>query len=194
METENPTINTVSQSERGIVLACSGGSDLGELSDKVARKLRDKKVYNMKCLAMVAAHDQSLLKTLQTTDALVIDGCGVDCGKKIMEEAWLSDYCYIRLSDFGYQKGQTLVTDELAEKIYSQIVNLETGNKVVHNKPMPDHCCNEETCDMFEFMSEHVGLKILHPGGMDATKQMLSYLKLHEGLKVLDIACGKGRT
>jgi ubiquinone/menaquinone biosynthesis C-methylase UbiE len=56
-----------------------------------------------------------------------------------------------------------------------------------------DTCCNEETCDMFDFMSDYVGLKILHPGGKNATKQLLVPLGLKKGMKVLDIACGKGR-
>jgi len=178
----------------GIVLACSGGSDLGELSDKLARKFMDKKVYTMKCLAMVAAHDQSLIDTLQSTNALVIDGCSVDCGKKIMEEAWLSDYRYIRLADMGYQKGKTPVSDELVDSIYSQIVRNEVGDKIIHNKPASTACCNEETCDMFDFMSNHVGLKVLHPGGIKATNTLLSKLPLNRNSRVMDIACGKGRT
>jgi ubiquinone/menaquinone biosynthesis C-methylase UbiE len=47
---------------------------------------------------------------------------------------------------------------------------------------------------MFDFMSDYVGLKILHPGGIDATKQLLDILSIEKDMKVLDIACGKGRT
>ncbi len=182
------------QMENGIVLACSGASDLGELADKVARKIRNTYPINMKCLAMVAAQDKGLLETLQSSETLVIDGCPVDCGKKIMEEAWLSNYRYVRLTDMGYVKGQTIVTEELINEIANKIINSDGANRIIHNKPVEKECCTEENCDMFDFMSDYVGLKILHPGGIEATNNVLDMLKIEKNMKVLDIACGKGRT
>ena len=80
---ETKEANTYNSSNvKKIVLACSGSSDLGELSDRVARKLRDNGVYNMKCLAMVAADNKGLIETIKVTETLVIDGCPIDCGKK----------------------------------------------------------------------------------------------------------------
>jgi ubiquinone/menaquinone biosynthesis C-methylase UbiE len=43
-------------------------------------------------------------------------------------------------------------------------------------------------------MSQHVGLTILHPGGVTATYQLLEQLAIDPGKKVLEIACGKGQT
>ena len=130
METIKAESNNYPKPNGGIVLACSGASDMGELTDKVARKLRDNKAYNMKCLAMVAADNKAIIETLQTMDTLVIDGCPTDCGKKIMEEAWLTNYRYIRLTDFGYEKGKTPVTEELIDKIYKRILDLQEYNIV----------------------------------------------------------------
>jgi uncharacterized metal-binding protein len=124
-----------------IVLACSGGSDLGELSDRVARKLRDNGVYNMKCLAMVAADNKGLIETLKTTETLVIDGCPVDCGKKIMEEAWLTNYQYVRLTDLGLVKGQTPVTNETIDKVYNQIMDSSNLQTIEQTEPPKQSCC-----------------------------------------------------
>jgi ubiquinone/menaquinone biosynthesis C-methylase UbiE len=67
-------------------------------------------------------------------------------------------------------------------------------NEIPENvNQVTDACCDEATCDMFDFMSDYVGLKILHPGGKNGTKQLLEALRLKKGMKVLDIACGKGR-
>jgi ubiquinone/menaquinone biosynthesis C-methylase UbiE len=55
-------------------------------------------------------------------------------------------------------------------------------------------CCTTETCDMFEFMSKYVGFKILHPGGLKATSDLLEFLNITKNQRVLDIACGKGLT
>jgi uncharacterized metal-binding protein len=129
------------QINKGIVLACSGGSDLGELSDRVARKLRDNKVYTMKCLAMIGAEDKVLIKSLANSNVLVIDGCPVDCGKRIMEEAWLSNYKYIRLTDLGYEKGKTTINEEIVNSIYDKIIS-EDDTLVIENKnPEINECC-----------------------------------------------------
>jgi uncharacterized metal-binding protein len=139
METSIPN----NQPKEKIVLACSGGSDLGEITDKVARKLRNSKVYSMKCLAMVAANNKDLIEKLKTTETIVIDGCPIDCGKKIMEEAWLTDYQYIRLTDLGLVKGQTPVTDETIHMVYNNIVNHKNIESITQNKSENQSCCNK---------------------------------------------------
>ena len=194
MKIKNNLSDSPDPAESKIVLSCSGASDLGELSDRLARKLRNNYAYSMKCLAMVAADDKKLIGALQKSKTLVIDGCDIDCGKKIMEEAWLSNYQYIRLTDYGFKKGQTSVTDELIETLYQQIISDGNSYSVVNERPVPAECCLEDTCDMFDFMSDHVGLKVLHPGGKRATRKLIGLLQPDTNSKVLDIACGKGRT
>jgi ubiquinone/menaquinone biosynthesis C-methylase UbiE len=41
-------------------------------------------------------------------------------------------------------------------------------------------------------MARFVGLTIVHPGGYNATQQLLNTLKVSKDSLVLDIACGKG--
>ncbi len=101
-----------------LVMACSGASDIGCLSDKVARQLRDNGIRSMKCLAMVAADNQPLIQSLKTANVLIIDGCSIDCGKKIMDKAGLTNYAYLRLTDHGFQKGQSTVNDENINVVY----------------------------------------------------------------------------
>jgi ubiquinone/menaquinone biosynthesis C-methylase UbiE len=49
-------------------------------------------------------------------------------------------------------------------------------------------------CNLFDFMANTVGINVLHPGGYKATNQLCSMLKMDEGSRVLDVACGKGTT
>ena len=51
-----------------------------------------------------------------------------------------------------------------------------------------------DSCDMYEFMSHHVGISVLHPGGKKATTQLIELLAIDKGKKVLEIGCGKGLT
>jgi len=134
METNN------NQRTGGIVLACSGASDLGELTDKVARNLRDHKIYTMKCLAMVAADNKPLIETLKLSETLVIDGCPIDCGKKIMEEAWLSNYKYVRLTDLGYEKGKTPVNEKNINEIFEKIMCMNNENKITLSPSATSGC------------------------------------------------------
>ena len=53
METNANQKGCVCNSGEKIVIACSGACDLGQVTDSVARKLRDNKVFKMNCLAAV---------------------------------------------------------------------------------------------------------------------------------------------
>lgn len=177
-----------------IILACSGASKMGNLTDKIARRLNNSDSYSMSCLAKVAAHDSVLMNSLQQNEALVIDGCKTECAKKIMEEAWLSNYQYINLNDIEFIRNNNLESENIENLVYDHINNLSDVNIVEHQRPIQLKDCTEETCDMFDFMSKYVGLKVLHPGGTKATKQFVDILQPKTNTKVLDIACGKGRT
>ena len=57
-----------------------------------------------------------------------------------------------------------------------------------------DDCCSIEKCDILDFMSNTVGLTVLHPGGLTATRQMAEACRIGPRTRVLDNACGKGTT
>jgi ubiquinone/menaquinone biosynthesis C-methylase UbiE len=56
-----------------------------------------------------------------------------------------------------------------------------------------DDSCNNN-CSLFDFMANTVGIKVLHPGGYEATKKICSLSKLDKSSHVLDLACGAGTT
>jgi ubiquinone/menaquinone biosynthesis C-methylase UbiE len=49
-------------------------------------------------------------------------------------------------------------------------------------------------CDIFDFMANHLGLTVIHPGGLKATQKLEDTLQIDGETKILDIACGKGST
>lgn len=49
-------------------------------------------------------------------------------------------------------------------------------------------------CDILDFMANHLGLTVIHPGGLKATHKLEEILQIDSKTKVLDIACGKGST
>lgn len=52
--------------------------------------------------------------------------------------------------------------------------------------------CRIETCDIFDFMARHVGMTVIHPGGLNATRRLAESCHLGPETRVIDIACGKG--
>ena len=104
-----------------IVLACSGAADLGQLTDCVAREFKKTGERQMKCLAMVGIGTDDIISDFSKYDILVLDGCSVDCGKKMLERAALENFKQIRMTDLGYTKGKTPVTDELVKEVYQKV-------------------------------------------------------------------------
>ncbi len=106
------------------IFACSGAADLGEVSDLVARKLHRDGVRQMKCLAFISSGIQDMIDSVKDTNMLVIDGCNLDCGKLTMEKNGMSDFCHMRLTDYGYVKGQTPASVEVTNEIAKHAISL----------------------------------------------------------------------
>jgi arsenite methyltransferase len=52
--------------------------------------------------------------------------------------------------------------------------------------------CTIERCDVFDFLAKHVGMTVIHPGGLDATRRLAESCHLDDRTTLVDIACGKG--
>ncbi len=59
---------------------------------------------------------------------------------------------------------------------------------------MSEPSCLIDQCDIFDFMARHVGLTVIHPGGLSATSRLAEACGLREGDRILDLGCGKGTT
>lgn len=103
-----------------MVLACSGACDLGQITDIIARKLRDNGVRKMNCLAVVGAGIEKSIADFKKKNILMLDGCPIDCGKQILDKHGFNNYKYLRVTDLGYKKGQTPVTEEVIKAVYDK--------------------------------------------------------------------------
>jgi len=104
-----------------IVLACSGASDVGHLTDLVARKLSGEGIRKMNCLAVVGAGIEKSIESFKKSNLLIIDGCPLDCGKKIAEKAGIENFSYVRITDLGYKKGSTEVKEKIIDEVYKYV-------------------------------------------------------------------------
>lgn len=87
------------------ILACSGGSNVGQLTNEAAKRLDMEKVGKFFCLAGVGGHVSGMVASVKGSDkVLVLDGCPVACAKQSMDAAGLSEYEYVVVTDLGIEK------------------------------------------------------------------------------------------
>ncbi|HNR86731.1 MAG TPA: putative zinc-binding protein [Spirochaetota bacterium] len=104
-----------------LIYPCSGAADVGEISDRVARKLRDEGFAQMTCLAGVGANLSGFVMSAKGADLnITIDGCPTACAKKAIERVGAMAQSYI-LTDFGIEKGKTPPTDAVVENMCAAI-------------------------------------------------------------------------
>lgn len=100
-----------------LIFACSGASDVGEISDRAARLLTREGKGKMYCLAGIGGRVSGIVATTEAaSQVLAIDGCPLDCAKNCLKEAGFTTFAHVRLADLGMEKGKSPVTDERIEK------------------------------------------------------------------------------
>ena len=101
-----------------VVLACSGASDVGEITDLAARKLAAEGAATMLGLAGISGRVSGIVAGAKAAPArLAIDGCPVDCARKILEKADLGKFEHLRLSDLGMERGESPITDARIKEV-----------------------------------------------------------------------------
>ena len=96
-----------------LIFPCSGAADVGEISDRVARKLTAKGLGKMYCLAGIGGNISGIVATAKEADQiLLIDGCNLDCAKKTMEARGIEKFTHFRVTDLGMEKSKSPATSE----------------------------------------------------------------------------------
>ena len=112
MSDKNKEICSCADDEVKLIFACSGGADVGYLSDLAARKMMQDGCGKMFCLAGIGGDVDGILKTTKSADKIVaIDGCPVDCAKKSLERVGIRDFAHFQVTALGFEKGKTLIDD-----------------------------------------------------------------------------------
>ena len=96
-----------------IILACSGASNVGQITNEVAKKMDIEEHGKFACLAGVGGRISGIVASIEGSDeVLVIDGCSVACAKLTMEAAGLTNYQNIIVTDLGIAKNHNFALDE----------------------------------------------------------------------------------
>ena len=102
-----------------MILACSGGSNVGQLTNQAAVELTREGFGKMYCLAGLGAGLKSFVQAAREAPRLaVLDGCPVGCAKAILEQADLAPRGYLVLTeDLGIEKVKDQALAITAEEV-----------------------------------------------------------------------------
>ena len=90
-----------------MILACSGGSNVGQLSNQAAVELTQEGFGKMHCLAGIGGHLSGFVQSAKEIPQMVaIDGCSVGCAKAILDHAEIPVKNYLVVTDLGIEKDQ----------------------------------------------------------------------------------------
>ncbi len=92
-----------------MILACSGGSNVGQLSNQAAVELTREGVGKMFCLAGIGGQLSGFVQSARDVPRMVaIDGCSLGCAKACLENAQVPMKAYVVLTDLGIEKNKDL--------------------------------------------------------------------------------------
>ena len=108
-----------------LVFPCSGAADVGELADRAARKLSKETCVKLSCLAGIGGNISGFIASANGADLVIaMDGCPVGCAKKTLETHGVKKFKHLKVTDCGFEKGKTAVTERNIEKVYKHAKEL----------------------------------------------------------------------
>ena len=101
-----PQTNTCEcKAEEIVLLPCAGGSNCGQITNRVAVKLDEEGVGRIYCLAGIGAHIDGMVESARGAKRIVaLDGCKVACAKKTIEHAGLPVTDWVCVTEEGVEK------------------------------------------------------------------------------------------
>ncbi len=96
-----------------MILACSGASNVGQLSNQAAIELTREGFGQMFCVSAIGAHLEKFVRYAKNVPSMVaIDGCSVGCIRKILEHAEVPLRNYVVLTELGIEKNMNSDLEE----------------------------------------------------------------------------------
>ncbi|MDH7508914.1 MAG: putative zinc-binding protein [Methanomassiliicoccales archaeon] len=110
-----------------LVYACSGGSNVGQITNEVAKMLAMSGRARMSCAAGIGGHVSGIVESARAAEtSVVIDGCHLACAKKSFEHLGLKPAIHVVVTDLGIKKSYDLnsMQKEEVDLVLSHVANL----------------------------------------------------------------------
>jgi uncharacterized metal-binding protein len=101
------------EADQVLIFSCSGGSNVGQISNETAKKLSSQGIGGMSCLAGVGGHINGFVEaTREVKKVVVIDGCPVHCARKTLEHAECPVTVHVVVTELGIKKSSDFHLDD----------------------------------------------------------------------------------
>ena len=102
---EQQSVTCECKAEDIILLPCAGGSNCGQITNRVAVKLDEEGIGRIYCLAGIGAHVDGMVESARGAKRIVaLDGCQVACAKQVIEHTGLMVTDWICVTNEGVAK------------------------------------------------------------------------------------------
>lgn len=148
MSEERPRCSCGSNSSM-IIYSCSGASNVGQLANEVAIEMVRTGRGSMGCLVGLSAHVPTMVQNANAANGIMmIDGCGIGCGRKALEHIGLMNFDSVVITEMGIKKDHDLKGDrekvpELVKKISGRAGTIKP---MIIGEEGVDGCCGTECC------------------------------------------------
>lgn len=134
-----------------MLLACAGGSNVGQLSNRAAVELTREGFGKIFCLAGIGAHLSGFVQSAKDVPNLVaIDGCAVGCVKAMLAHMDIAPAAHVVLTEAGIEKNGNLAPGPAdAEKAKAAVRDAIAGasKPAAAPAPFPGACdCGGKCC------------------------------------------------
>lgn len=102
-----------------IIFPCAGQANVGQLTNLAALQLTEEGYGSIACASLLAIGAENLVaNALNADEVVVLDGCPMQCAKKIAGAQGVAAGQYLIVTDLGIAKGPSKqYTDDDIEKI-----------------------------------------------------------------------------
>jgi uncharacterized metal-binding protein len=95
------------------IFCCSGASNVGVLSFRAAIQLAQEGFGFFSCIAGIGSSNQPMIRAAKLAgERVLIDGCPIGCGKKIMDQNRVPVDRYLIVTELGIDKTHGLDIEE----------------------------------------------------------------------------------
>jgi len=132
---------TCNTENKTMILACSGGSNVGQLSNQAAVELTQEGFGKMFCLAGIGGHLYGFVQSAKDVENLVvIDGCRVGCAKAILDHQNITPARYLVIdAEVGIEKNKEMNLKR--EDIDAVKTAIKTAGSTKAEAPGGCSCC-----------------------------------------------------
>ena len=125
-----------------MILACSGGSNVGQLSKQAAVEMTEEGFGKMFCLAGIGGQLSGFVQSAQDVPVMVaIEGCQVGCAKAILENVQVPMKHYLVITDESIEKNKNFNLQRAdIDRVKAAVKRVVSQSSPTEEVPFPAGC------------------------------------------------------